>query len=71
MRRAFGFFIGTLIGGIIGAAAALLFAPSTGTELRFQINDRAQGLVGNIRQAASTKRIELQERLDSLRAPRA
>jgi gas vesicle protein len=71
MRRAFSFFIGTLIGGIIGAAVALVFAPSAGEDLRDQINDRAQGLVADIRQAANTKRIELQERLETLRAPRA
>jgi len=71
MRRAFSFFIGTLIGGIIGAVGALLFAPSAGEELRDQINDRAQGLVVDIRHAANTKRIELQDRLETLRAPRA
>jgi gas vesicle protein len=71
MRRAFSFFIGTLIGGIIGAAMALLFAPSSGKVLRVQINDRAQGLASDIRQAANMKRIELQERLETLRVPRA
>jgi gas vesicle protein len=71
MRRAFSFFIGTLLGGIIGAAMALLFAPSSGTDLRVQINDRTQGLAADIRHAANTKRIELQERLETLRAPRA
>jgi gas vesicle protein len=71
MRRAFSFFIGALIGGVIGAALALLFAPTAGEELRVQINDRAQGLVADIRHAANTKRIELQDRLETLRAPRA
>lgn len=70
MRRAFSFFLGTLVGGIIGAALALLLAPSAGKHLRIQINDRAQGLVSNIRHAAKAKRIELQERLETLRAPR-
>jgi gas vesicle protein len=70
MRRAFSFFIGTLVGGVIGAALALLFAPSAGDELRVLINDRAQGLVDDIRHAANTKRIELQDRLEALRAPR-
>jgi len=70
MRRAFSFFIGTLIGGIIGSALALLFAPSAGKDLRLQINDRAQGFIADIRQASTTKRIELQERLETLRAPR-
>jgi len=71
MRRAFGFLIGAMMGGIIGAAAALLFAPSSGAELRAQINDRTQVFTTDIRQAASTKRIELQDRLETLRAPRS
>ena len=70
MRRAFSFFIGTLIGGMIGAAVALLFAPSAGRDLRVQIGDRAQGLAADIRQAANSKRIELKERLETLRAPK-
>jgi gas vesicle protein len=70
MRRALGFFIGTLIGGIFGATVALLFTPSAGKDLRIQINESAQGLAANIRHAANSKRIELQERLETLRAPR-
>ncbi len=70
MRRAFGFLIGTVIGGVIGAGIALLFTPLSGNDLRLQINDRAQGIAGSIRTAANTKRIELQERLETLRAPR-
>jgi gas vesicle protein len=71
MRRAFSFFIGTITGGTIGAVVALLLAPSAGKDLRVQINDRARGVVTDIRQAAITKRIELHERLETLRAPRA
>ena len=71
MRRVFSFFIGSLVGGIIGAAAALLFAPSAGKDLRMQINERAQGFAVDIRNAATSKRIELQERLETLRSPRA
>lgn len=71
MRKAFSFFIGTMIGGMIGAAVALLFAPLAGRDLRVQIGDRAQGLAADIRQAANSKRIELKERLETLRAPRA
>jgi gas vesicle protein len=70
MRRAFSFMIGTLIGGIMGAAVALLFAPVAGKDLRIQITDRAQDFAADIRHAASSKRIELQERLETLRAPR-
>jgi gas vesicle protein len=70
MRKLFSFISGVLIGGLIGGIAALLLAPSAGKDLRLQITDRAQGLFTDIRQAANTKRIELQERLDTLRAPR-
>ena len=71
MRRAFSFFIGALMGGVIGTAAALLFAPSSGEELRAQIDKRTQVFAADIRQAANSKRIELQERLETLRAPKA
>jgi gas vesicle protein len=70
MRRVFGFLIGAMIGGLIGTTVALLFAPTSGTELRSQISNRAQMFATDIRQAANTKRIELQDRLEVLRAPR-
>ncbi|MGA2490035.1 MAG: YtxH domain-containing protein [Anaerolineales bacterium] len=70
MRRVLGFFIGATIGGMVGATLALLFAPASGQEVRAQINDRAQAFAADIRQAADTRRIELQERLEVLRAPK-
>ncbi|MCR6095489.1 YtxH domain-containing protein [Salipaludibacillus agaradhaerens] len=36
------FLIGTLIGGIVGASAAFLFAPKSGRELRQDINEQAR-----------------------------
>ncbi|MET3682675.1 gas vesicle protein [Alkalibacillus flavidus] len=36
------FMIGTLLGGIVGASVALLFAPKTGKEFREDINTGAQ-----------------------------
>jgi len=71
MRRALGFFIGATLGGMVGAVLALLFTPLSGDELRTQINERTASLTAEVRQAAATKRIELQERLEDLRAPRA
>jgi hypothetical protein len=71
MRRVFSFFIGATIGGLVGATLALLFAPTSGEEIRSKITDRAQVFAIEIRQAANTKRIELQERLEILRAPKA
>ena len=71
MRRAFSFFIGATLGGLVCATLALLFAPASGEELRTQMGDRAQAFGADIRQAANTRRIELQERLEVLRAPKA
>jgi gas vesicle protein len=70
VRRTFSFIIGVTLGGLTGAVLALLFAPESGEELRIKIQDRAQNFAADIRQAASTKRIELQSRLESLRAPK-
>jgi len=71
MRRTLSFIIGATIGSLIGATVALLFAPTPGSELRAQIGSRAQSFAADIRQAANTKRIELQERLETLRTPKA
>jgi len=54
-----------------GAILALLFTPLSGADLRTQLNDRTAGLAAEVRQAANTKRIELTERLETLRTPRA
>jgi hypothetical protein len=70
MKRSFGFVFGALMGGVIGAAAALLFAPSSGVQLRALIGERSQNFTADIRQAANVKQIELRDRLESLRAPR-
>jgi len=71
MRRALSFFIGVTVGGLVGATLALLFAPISGSELRAQVRDRTENLTAEVRQAANTKRIELQERLETLRAPKS
>jgi gas vesicle protein len=70
MRRTFSFIIGTVLGALAGAVLALLFAPESGEELRTKIQDRTQNFAADVRQAASTKRIELQNRLEGLRAPK-
>ena len=38
------FVIGTLIGGIVGASAALFLAPKAGKELRSELNDQTEHL---------------------------
>ena len=71
MRRMFGFFIGILVGALVGSTIALLMAPESGVGLRTRLRERGQGFFSDIRRAADSRRIELRDRLESLRAPRA
>ena len=71
MRRMFGFFIGILVGALVGSTIALLMAPESGVGLRTRLRERGRGFFSDIRHAADSRRIELRDRLESLRAPRA
>jgi YtxH-like protein len=71
MRRMFGFMIGIVVGALIGSAVALLLAPETGDKFRSEIRARGEVLVNDVRHAATARRIELTEQLESMRAPRA
>jgi gas vesicle protein len=66
----FGFLIGIFVGGLVGSMIALLMAPESGENLRNQLRARGQGFVNDISRSADLRRIELRNRLDSLRAPR-
>lgn len=70
MRRMFGFMIGIMVGALVGSTIALLLAPETGEKLRNEIRARGEGLASDIRHAAYVRRIELTDRLETLRAPR-
>ena len=70
MRRMFGFFIGVVVGGLVGATAALLLAPESGVSLRNSIRERGAAFLGEVKQAADSRRIELRDRLETLRAPK-
>ncbi len=70
MSRITNFISGGLIGGLIGAAIALLLAPTSGDELRGQMQERAQEIQTNVKNAATTRRAELEQELVMLREPR-
>ena len=70
MRRMFGFLIGVVVGALVGSTVALLLAPEAGEQLREEIRARGAGFMSDVRSAADSRRIELQNRLESLRAPR-
>jgi gas vesicle protein len=70
MRRMFGFLIGVLVGALVGSTVALLMAPEAGEQLRGELRERGANFIGEVRQAADNRRIELQSRLETLREPK-
>lgn len=70
MRRMFGFLIGVFVGALVGSTVALLLTPESGEQLRGEIRERGNLFLTDIRHAADSRRIELQSRLEELRAPR-
>lgn len=71
MKRMFGFLIGVVVGSLVGSTIALLMAPESGEQLRSQMRARGENFFDDVRHAADERRIELRQKLDSLRAPRA
>ncbi len=63
------FFEGFFLGGLIGAAAALLLAPETGDQLRQQVRSEINRITNEVQSAAGTRRAELEEQLAALRSP--
>ncbi len=70
MARLGSFLSGSIIGGIVGAAVTILLTPSSGQELREQMQDRVQEIQLNVKNAAATRRAELEQELVLLREPR-
>jgi len=64
------FIKGLFIGGLLGAAAALLYTPAPGQTLRSQARDYIDNLRQEVRQAAVTRRVELEQELATLKTPR-
>jgi len=69
MRQALSFFVGVIMGGLVGATIAVLFAPVSGENLRFQIQERSIQLKDEIKTVAETRRAELERELATLREP--
>jgi gas vesicle protein len=69
MRQALSFFTGIIVGGLVGATIAVLFAPVSGENLRFQIQERSIQLKDEIKTVAETRRAELERELATLREP--
>jgi gas vesicle protein len=70
MNRLLSFLSGAVMGGLVGAAVAIILAPSSGEDLRLQMKDRAQQIQEEVKTAAVERRAELEQQLEVLRAPR-
>jgi gas vesicle protein len=70
MRSATRFLEGFVLGGLVGVVVALLFAPSSGEELRMQMQNEAARIRSEVSDAARARRAELEDQLAALRAPR-
>jgi gas vesicle protein len=69
MRKAFNFLAGVMMGGVVGATIAILLAPSSGEDIRTQLQNRATRLKDEVKAVAEARRAELERELAALRAP--
>ena len=67
MRKTVSLLIGLLAGAVVGAAAAILLAPYSGTELQQRIRGRFQELVEEGKRAAAARRVELEAQLEAFK----
>jgi gas vesicle protein len=70
MSRVASFMLGAVLGGLLGSSLVLLLTPASGESLRQQIRSYADNVQREVRQAALARREELQQQLETLRAPR-
>lgn len=63
------FLSGAIFGGAVGAAVAILLAPTSGDELRAEMKARAERIREDVEAAAASRRAELERQLAELRAP--
>jgi len=70
MNKAISFLSGAILGAMVGAAVAILLAPTSGDMLQQQIRGRIESIQGEVRQASQERRRELEGQLANLRVPR-
>ena len=67
MRKFASFLSGVIAGAVVGAAAAILLAPYSGSDLQNRIKGRAQDLMDEAKRAAAAQRLELQKQLEAFK----
>ncbi len=70
MRRFTMLVAGAFFGALVGSVAALLLAPASGSELRRQLRQSLDDFGGEIRDAYTARRTQLESELQALREPR-
>ena len=68
MRKAVNFLAGFFVGGLIGAAAGVLLAPTSGADLQERIRNRADELMEEGRKAAAARQAELETQLQAFKS---
>ena len=68
MRKFGNLMLGAILGGLIGSALALLFAPASGEKTRNEIEAYFKNLQEEVNRAADEKRAELETQLRKLRS---
>lgn len=71
MKRIASFLGGTVMGALVGATLAVLFAPQSGDALRGEIRNRANRFRDELQEAAQDRRAELEKQLEMMRRPQA
>ena len=70
MKSIISFLEGFAVGGVVGVVVALLFAPSSGEDLRNQMQNEATRIRSEVSEATQLRRAELEQQLAAMRAPR-
>jgi len=70
MRSVMRFLTGFVLGGLVGISVTILLVPESGEDLRLRVRSEAGRIREEIKQAASSRRAEMEQQLESLRTPR-
>ena len=70
MRRTLSFLAGAVTGGLVGGVLVVLFTPASGESIRSDLRKRLEGFTDQVRDAAASRRSELEAQLADLRAPK-
>lgn len=68
MRKFGNLMLGAILGGLIGSALAILFAPAPGEKTRSEIEAYFNNLQEEVNRAAQEKRTELETQLKKMRS---